>query len=153
MVLEGDLLIWLYLLILIVVLSGAIVLLVRVLIKVVEKSGGETIQNYHDSADFISNAGVAPPQWSIKYVERIGRLQDKPGDDEKRERDIEHQKKRAIRVFRRRLKRVYKFYRASSTVVDEQTRDRVVRRLVEAYKKWKTQSWDEITGSGNNPYY
>ena len=150
---EGDLLIWLYLLLLIIVLSGGLFLLVRVLIKFVEKAGGETIPGYHDAADYISNAGLAPPQWSIKYVERIDRIQEKQTDEEKREVEITRVKKRSTRVFRRRLKQLIKFYRVSSTVIDEVTRDRVVRKLREAYKKWKTQSWDEITGAGSGPYY
>lgn len=144
-------------LILIVVLSGSLFLLVRVLIHFVEKAGGETIQNFHESADYISNTGIAPPQWSIKFVERIGRLQEKISDEELRNKKIETVKRKSKRTLRHRLKQVIKFYRASSTVADETTRERVVKRLKEARLAWKTKSWDEITGSesgtGFGPYY
>ena len=131
------------------VLLGAIAfgvfsfLFVKLLIKYMETAGGNVIGGNLDDAEYIQRYGIVPPQWSVKIVERLRVFDEREDDEQKQER----LKKRSRRRFVRKVRRLAKFMQNTSIVSDEFSRSQTVKALKTTGKKWRDQTWDELTGN------
>jgi hypothetical protein len=135
--------VFLYMILVVVLVGGFFVVLIRVVAKVMEKLGGETIYKLQQSAEFVSSAGLVPPFWRDKVERRLNRGRRKGGSQKR----IIRLEAAARRRYIRQLRKLIHFVKNSSTIADEKDRDTLVVRLRGTMTSWKTMSWKDMTGS------
>ncbi len=131
-------LLWLFVIVAIMVVSAT--LLTRGTVKLMGRLAGETIQQLHESAEYIVDHHSVPPAWQTKLGRKLRGL----GVSDTASKKAAAHRVRAKRACLRQLGTLVKHFQRTSIVVDEEARDILVSELTQVEAEWRSRSWGEM---------
>ena len=121
-------------LLIILAITAIFILLLRLiyayLMKIADVAGS-SFQKKLQNANFIAQTGMVPPEWAKRVNHKQSRTKGRLAK---------------LRV-RRKLSRTIAYFRHTSLVQDEQTRQELLRQLRSAQQNWRNKQWPEIAPS------
>ena len=131
-----------YLLLFIITMSALTVFLTKGMIRVMGKYGGESIAKMHRNSECITNGGKVPPLWATPWMKKISAAE----KNDVREQASTSIKEKARRDCQKQLIRLIKHFERTSIIEDEEVRELILKKLIEAYEDWNEKNWDEMIG-------
>lgn len=124
----------------IVLMTAGAALLIRLMVVLMGRFGGEPISAMRDSAIFIAQTHRVPRAWRDRMRRRYPSLRPAEVRADRREAAARRARRHAIR----RLDRLIRHFSRTSLVVDEAERDELVGSLEKVRREWRVSTWHEI---------
>lgn len=135
-------------------MAAGAALLIRLMVVLMGRYGGEPISAMRESATFIAHTHRVPRGWRDRMRRRYPGLTPGPDDGDavggaggnpeagaaRREADSRRARRNAVR----RLDRLIRHFSRTSLVVDEAERDEIVGSLKRVREEWSSSTWDDI---------
>ncbi len=119
------------------------VLTLRLAVILMGRFAGVYVDKKHKAAETIVNTGRAPKDWTSKFERKI-KLTKEAGGSPSRIMAI---KEKARGTLLKKIDQLTEYFKASTLVQDEETRQILLNELRKARRRWEEEDWEEIITS------